>query len=307
MRVYRNLAEYHEKTPLALSLGMFDGVHLGHQTLINQLKKLASQNNEETAILTFWPHPRKVFKPNDDLKLLSTIDEKIDLFEKEGLDKVFVKSFDDDFINLTGEEFIRKILSEKLNVKHIIIGYDHKFGKNQSGDFELLKKLSHELNYEVAQIGAVSLDEVSVSSTKIRKALEEGNIKLANEMLSYNYSISGEVIEGDKIGRKLGFPTANIRVSDIKLLPKSSAYIVKVKVGENDYSGMLNIGLRPTVNGTKMQTEVYILDFNENIYNQNITIEFIDFLRGERKFNGIDELVAQLKNDEEFCRNYFKS
>lgn len=304
MKIYKNLSEYSDKTPLALSLGMYDGVHLGHQQLISDLKMIANQHSEETAILTFWPHPRKVFAPNEDLKLLSTIEEKLQLFEKEGLNKVFLQSFDQDFINLSGEDFIRKILVEKLNAKHIIIGYDHKFGKNQSGDYELLKKLSEELHYEVQQIDAVAFDEINVSSTKIRKALQDGDIKLANQMLSYNYSISGKVIEGDKIGRKLGFPTANILVDEVKLLPKNGAYIVKVLVGDKTYKGMLNIGLRPTINGTKLQTEVYILDFDENIYNQTIKLEFIDFLRDEKKFNGIEELVAQLNLDKVVTEKY---
>jgi len=249
LKVFRNFSDYFSKKPLALSLGMFDGVHLGHKYIMDELKKAGSENNLETAVLTFWPHPRFVFNPNEDLKLLNTLEEKTLLMEKYGIGSLFLKEFDEEFRNLTGEEFVRQILIDRLNVKYLIIGYDHSFGKNKSGNFELLKKLSKELDFEVEQMEAINIHENNISSTKIRKALLEGNIIKANEMLGYHYSLSGTVVHGKKIGRTIGYPTANIETENIKLLPKKGAYIVEVFVKNQSYKGMLSIGTNPTVNG----------------------------------------------------------
>ena len=272
MKIVREFENYTENTPKVLSLGMFDGVHFGHISIINLLKSVAQENNLETAILTFWPHPRKVFNPNDEIKLLNTLNEKLNLLENANLDVVFLKSFDENFRNLTGEEFVRQILVQKLNVKHIIIGHDHVFGKNKSGNFELLQKLSKELDFVVQQLDAVKEGEFNISSTKIRNYLANGNIIGANKMLCYHYSVSGKVIDGKKLGRTIGYPTANIEVDELKLLPKKGAYIVEVYVKNKFYKGMLSIGTNPTVNGDKLTVEVYILDFNEDIYGDEITV-----------------------------------
>lgn len=284
---------------------MFDGGHLGHKYIIDELKKVGYENDLETAILTFWPHPRFVFNPNEDLKLLNTIEEKKVLMEKYGINNLFLKEFDDEFRNLTGEEFVRQILIEKLNVKYLIIGYDHSFGKNKSGNFELLQKLSKELDFEVEQMEAINIHENNISSTKIRNALLAGNIKEANEMLGYSYSVSGTVVHGKKLGRTIGYPTANIETDSIKLLPKKGAYIVEVFVNENQYKGMLSIGTNPTVNGEKLTVEVYILDFNENIYDQNITVKFRDFLHEEIKFESLEKLIERLDEDKRLTENFF--
>lgn len=284
---------------------MFDGGHLGHKYIIDELKKVGYENDLETAILTFWPHPRFVFNPNEDLKLLNTIEEKKVLMEKYGINNLFLKEFDDEFRNLTGEEFVRQILIEKLNVKYLIIGYDHSFGKNKSGNFELLQKLSKELDFEVEQMEAINIHENNISSTKIRNALLAGNIKEANEMLGYSYSVSGTVVHGKKLGRTIGYPTANIETDSIKLLPKKGAYIVEVFVNENQYKGMLSIGTNPTVNGEKLTVEVYILDFNENIYDQNITVKFRDFLHEEIKFESLEKLIERLDEDKRLTEDFF--
>ncbi|WP_332454230.1 bifunctional riboflavin kinase/FAD synthetase [Chryseobacterium aquaticum] len=305
MNIFKNFKDYHSEKPLALSLGMFDGGHLGHKYIIDELKKVGSENDLETAILTFWPHPRFVFNPNEDLKLLNTIEEKKVLMEKYGINNLFLKEFDDEFRNLTGEEFVRQILIEKLNVKYLIIGYDHSFGKNKSGNFELLQKLSKELDFEVEQMEAINIHENNISSTKIRNALLAGNIKEANEMLGYSYSVSGTVVHGKKLGRTIGYPTANIETDSIKLLPKKGAYIVEVFVNENQYKGMLSIGTNPTVNGEKLTVEVYILDFNENIYDQNITVKFRDFLHEEIKFESLEKLIERLDEDKRLTENFF--
>ncbi|KUJ56088.1 bifunctional riboflavin kinase/FAD synthetase [Chryseobacterium aquaticum] len=305
MNIFKNFKDYHSEKPLALSLGMFDGGHLGHKYIIDELKKVGYENDLETAILTFWPHPRFVFNPNEDLKLLNTIEEKKVLMEKYGINNLFLKEFDNEFRNLTGEEFVRQILIEKLNVKYLIIGYDHSFGKNKSGNFELLQKLSKELDFEVEQMEAINIHENNISSTKIRNALLAGNIKEANEMLGYSYSVSGTVVHGKKLGRTIGYPTANIETDSIKLLPKKGAYIVEVFVNDNQYKGMLSIGTNPTVNGEKLTVEVYILDFNEDIYDQNITVKFRDFLHEEIKFEGLEKLVERLDEDKKLTEDFF--
>lgn len=283
---------------------MFDGVHLGHISIIQLLKKIALNKNFETSILTFWPHPRKVFNPNDDLKLLNTLDEKLNLLEKANLDVVFLKSFDEHFRNLTGEEFVKQILIEKLNVKHIIIGHDHVFGKNKSGNFELLQKLSKKLDFEVQQLDVVKEGESNISSTKIRNCLVNGNIVGANKMLGYHYSVSGKVIDGKKLGRTIGYPTANIDVDELKLLPKKGAYIVEVYVKNQFYKGMLSIGTNPTVNGDKLTVEVNILDFNQDIYGEEIMVKFRDFLHEEIKFESLEKLIEKLDEDKKLTEEF---
>ena len=304
MKIIREFENYTENTPKVLSLGMFDGVHFGHISIINLLKSLAQENNLETAILTFWPHPRKVFNPNDEIKLLNTLNEKLNLLENANLDVVFLKSFDENFRNLTGEEFVRQILVQKLNVKHIIIGHDHVFGKNKSGNFELLQKLSKELDFVVQQLDAVKEGEFNISSTKIRNCLANGNIIGANKMLGYHYSVSGKVIDGKKLGRTIGYPTANIEVDELKLLPKKGAYIVEVYVKNKFYKGMLSIGTNPTVNGEKLTVEVYILDFNKDIYGEEITVKFRDFLHEEIKFESLEKLIERLDEDKRLTKEF---
>jgi len=283
---------------------MFDGVHLGHKSIIDELTKIGTENNLETAILTFWPHPRFVFNPHEDLKLLNTLEEKKQLVERYGIDNLFLKEFDEEFRNLTGEEFVRQILVDQLNVKYLIIGYDHSFGKNKSGNFELLQKLSKELDFEVEQMEAINIHENNISSTKVRNALLAGNVKEANEMLGYSYSVSGTVVHGKKIGRTIGYPTANIDTESIKLLPKKGAYIVEVFVKGNQYKGMLSIGTNPTVNGEKLTVEVYILYFDDDIYDEKITVSFRDFLHDEIKFEGLDKLIERLDEDKKITEKF---
>lgn len=304
LKVFRNFSDYTSQKPLALSLGMFDGVHLGHKSIIDELIKIGSEKNLETSVLTFWPHPRFVFNPNENLKLLNTLDEKKSLMEKYGIDTLFLKEFDEEFRNLTGEEFVRQILVDKLNIKYLIIGYDHSFGKNKSGNFELLQRLSKELDFEVEQMEAINIHENNISSTKVRNALLAGNIEEANEMLGYSYSVSGTVVHGKKIGRTIGYPTANIETDSIKLLPKKGAYIVEVLVKDKLYKGMLSIGTNPTVNGEKLTVEVYILDFQGDIYDEKITVAFRDFLHDEIKFEGLERLIERLDEDKRLTQEF---
>jgi len=304
LKIFQNFRGFSSGKPLALSLGMFDGVHLGHQTIISELNRIAAEKDFESAVLTFWPHPRLVFNPNEDLKLLNTLEEKTTLLGNFGIENLFLKSFDEEFRNLTGEEFVKQILVEKLNIKHLIVGHDHVFGKNRSGDFQLLEKLAPELGFEVEQMEAVNIYNNNISSTKVRNALLEGNIKDANLMLGYNYSLTGTVVHGKKIGRTIGYPTANIEVDSLKLLPKKGAYTVEVLFEGKVYRGMLSIGTNPTVNGEKLTTEVYILDFNEDIYGKEITVKFRDFLHEEIKFEGLEKLIERLDEDKRLTEEF---
>ncbi len=306
LKIIRDLTDYHSSTPLALSLGMFDGVHLGHLSIIRALNAIAEKDHMESAILSFWPHPRKFLNPDDDVKMLNTLEEKLELLEKSGIQNIFLKTFDEEFRNLTGTEFCEQVLVDKLNVKHIIIGYDHTFGKNKSGNFQLLQSLSDELDFKVNQLDAVQKNNLNVSSTKIRIALSEGRIKDANEMLGYNYPLTGKVIHGKKLGRTIGYPTANIEVPTNKLLPKSGAYIVQVYVDNQSYRGMLSIGTNPTIDdkNQSLHTEVYILDFDRDIYGKEITIRFRDFLHDEIKFEGLEKLIEKLDEDKRLTEEF---
>lgn len=304
MLITNNLSDYFSATPLALSIGMFDGVHQGHQSIIGKLNNMALEKKLESAVFTFWPHPRKVFNPNDELHLLNTISEKTYLLQKNGVQHLFLKEFDEPFRNLSGEAFVREILVQKLNVKYLIVGHDHTFGKNKSGDFDLLQQLAPELGFEVEQVQPVFFQDKPISSTQIRKALLAGNVKDAASMLGYLYSVSGTVVHGKKIGRTIGYPTANIAVDSLKLLPKKGAYIVDVFVKNQHYKGMLSIGTNPTVNGHSLTTEVYILDFNEDIYGEEISVNFREFLHDEIKFESLQKLIERLDEDRQLTANY---
>ncbi|MDQ8748708.1 bifunctional riboflavin kinase/FAD synthetase [Elizabethkingia miricola] len=306
MKIVKNIAEYSDAMGLTMSLGMFDGVHKGHQEIIKKLKKHSETHQLESALLTFWPHPRKVLQPEVEIKLLNTLEEKLQLLERFGIQKTFLQEFNDDFRNLSGEDFVKHILLDKLHMKHIVIGYDHHFGKNKSGNFELLEKMASENNFVVEETKAVLVNGLAVSSTKIRNALSEGDIITANKFLGYHYPVSGTVVTGKKIGRTIGYPTANIDVDPIKLLPKNGAYIVDVELNGQMYKGMLSIGTNPTVNGTKKTTEVYILDFDQDIYGENITVYFRDYLHDEIKFESLEKLIERLDEDKQLTIDFFK-
>ncbi|MHA3044065.1 bifunctional riboflavin kinase/FAD synthetase [Riemerella anatipestifer] len=304
MKVISSISDYKNTSPTALSIGMFDGVHLGHQSIIKNLKKISDEKKLSSGLLTFWPHPRTIFNPNENLKLLNTLTEKTSLIENLGVDFLFLQNFDEDFRNLSADDFVKKILVDKLNVKHLIIGYDHRFGKDKKGDFNLLQKMATEFDFEVQQLDAIQLENQNISSTKIRNAIASGDFKSANDMLGYHYPLSGKVIHGKKIGRTIGYPTANISIDNIKLLPKKGAYIVEVWIDNLFYKGMLSVGTNPTVSGTELSIEVYILDFNKDIYNQDITIKFRDFLHEEIKFDGLEALIKKLDEDKALTESF---
>ncbi|MDO4763048.1 MAG: bifunctional riboflavin kinase/FAD synthetase [Flavobacteriaceae bacterium] len=304
MEIIRDLSRYKSSQFMVISLGMFDGVHCGHNAIINALNKVSEEKNYASGIFSFWPHPRKILNPEFQLQLLTNLEEKKNILAKKNIDFLFLQKFNDDFKNLEAEEFVKKILVDKLKMKYILVGHDHRFGKNQKGDFALLKKMGKELDFEVQQLEAINLGQENISSTKIRKALLEGNILKANKMLGYHYSISGRVIDGNKIGRTIGYPTANISVEEGKLLPKKGAYIVEVWLKNKLYKGMLSIGTNPTVGGEKLSVEVYILDFNEDIYGEPLTLKFRDFLHEEIKFESLEKLIERLDEDKKLTEKF---
>lgn len=292
--------------PMVISLGMYDGVHRGHEKIIHTLKRIAEEKNYSSGIFSFWPHPRRVINPEYELKLLTDIEEKIEILEKKGLDFLFLQKFDENFKNLDAEDFVEQILVNKINVKHVIIGKNHCFGKDRRGDFSLLEKLGKRWGFVVEELDLILLEGQNISSTKIREALQSGDVNKANDMLGYYYSISGEVVHGKKIGRTIGFPTANIFVDDMKLLPKKGAYIVEVWLKNQQYKGMLSIGTNPTVGGNKLSVEVNILNFKGDIYGERLTLKFRYFLHEEIKFENLEKLIERLKQDKKITEDFFK-
>ena len=300
MKVYRDIKTFENKQNAVVTTGTFDGVHFGHQKILSRLKEVAKQLKAETVIITFFPHPRLVLFPEDnDLKLINTLDEKIELLSSQGIDHLIIIPFTKEFSRLSSLEFIQEILVNSIGTKKLVIGYDHHFGKNREGSFEHLKLYSKEYGFEVEEIPEQDINDVAVSSTKIRNAILEGNIAKANQYLGYPFAINGKVVRGDQIGRTIGFPTANIQVDEhYKLIPMDGIYAVRVLLGEKKYNGMLYIGNRPTVDGKKKVIEVNLFDFSEDIYDQAITVNFVAFIRGDKHFNGLEELKVALANDE---------
>lgn len=301
MNVYRHIDEFSSKRNVVLTTGIFDGVHLGHKKIIDQVVQMAQKINGESVLLTFFPHPRMVLYPeSNDLKLLNTIDERLDLLRQTGIDHLIIHPFSMEFSRITSLDFVRDILVNKLNTKKLVIGYDHHFGKNREGSFEHLKEYGPLYGFEVEEIPAQEIQQINISSTKIRKSLLIGEIQAANQFLGYHYFINGTVVEGSKVGRQIGFPTANIEVDeDYKLIPANGVYAVKIKIEDNNYSGMLNIGTRPTIKEGDVTIEVNIFNFNQEIYNKPIRIEFFEKIRNEVKFNELTELQQQLNHDKQ--------
>jgi riboflavin kinase/FMN adenylyltransferase len=290
--------EFEKLDYAVVTSGTFDGVHFGHQRILGRLHEIAEKNGGETVVLTYWPHPRLVLFPEEELFLLTTIEEKAELLSKFHIDHLVVIPFTRQFAQTRSEAFIKDILVDKIGLKKLVIGYDHRFGKNRSGQFDVLKKDAPVYGFEVEEIPKQMIENNAVSSTKIRRALLEGRIEIADEYLGRPYSIHGKVVEGDKIGRTIGFPTANIEVLfKHKLIPAEGVFAVRVKVLGKAYRGMLNIGYRPTFNGTKKRMEVHIFDFDKEIYDEEITVGFYRKIRSEMKFQNAEELKAQLADD----------
>jgi riboflavin kinase/FMN adenylyltransferase len=298
MKKVVSLLNYVQKKPTIVTIGTFDGVHIGHQKIIKRLVSVGKKKHLKSVVLTFFPHPRMVLHNKSDIKLLNTIEERGTVLQTLGLDQMVVKTFTKEFSNLTAEAFVKSVLVDTLNAKYIIIGYDHQFGKDRSANISDLKVFGKKYDFEVEEISAQDVKDVSVSSTKIRTALINGDITTANTYLGYPYFLTGTVVKGKGLGKALGFPTANINVKeDYKLIPQNGVYVVRAKVLDKTLFGMMNIGTNPTVDGETQSIEAHFFDFNEDVYNQVVKIEFLERLRDEQKFESLEFLQEQLKKD----------
>lgn len=297
MKVFQSISQFKSNKKTTVTIGTFDGVHLGHQSL---LKKLKINNSCESVLITFFPHPRMVLQVESEIKLLNTIEEKTILLESNNIENLIIHPFDKAFSRLTAEEFVENILVKQLNIDTLIIGHDHRFGRNRSATVDDLIDFGKKYNFNVEQISAKEINEIAISSTKIRSALDNGNIKLANSYLGYNYSITGKVVKGLQNGRSIGFPTANILIEEnYKLIPKNGVYAVKTTLKNKTVFGMLNIGTNPTVNLNKQSIEVHFFDFNDDIYDEKISLSLLNYFREEQKFNSLEALKEQLLLDKE--------
>lgn len=308
MKLY-NSQNIYSKNPSVITIGTFDGVHIGHQKIIERLVKVGQHKKLESVVLTFFPHPRMVLQKEANIKLLNTIDERKELLSNLNLEALIVKTFNKEFANLSARDYVKHILIDELNAKHIIIGYDHHFGKNRSANIDDLKTFGREFGFEVEEISAQDIKDVAVSSTKIRNAISEGDIKTANSYLGAPYFITGTVIKGKGLGKQIQFPTANIHINeDYKLIPKNGVYVVSAVIDNSTVYGMMNIGTNPTVNGTKQSIEVHFFNIDKDLYNNTLKVNILNRLRNEHKFESVSLLQDQLKLDQQhalkFISNY---
>lgn len=299
MKIYENIASFPLVNNPVVTIGTFDGVHIGHKAIFDKMKEEAAKIGGETVVITFYPHPRIVLGLNNSqLHFINRQNKKIELLEKAGIDHLIIIKFTREFSLKTSDEFIDGLVIQTIKPAIVVIGYDHHFGKNREGNFELLQKYSNKYGFKLLQVEAQSIDEVTVSSSKIRKLLEAGNVKEANALLGYVYSISGKVVRGKSIGKDIGFPTANIETGDeYKLIAAVGVYACLIEYKGKMYKGMSNIGFRPTIDHGDLTIEVNIFDFDQQIYNEEITIYFVERLRNEKKFESLDALVEQLHKD----------
>ena len=309
MKIFRSAKAFisDDKTSI-VTIGTFDGVHIGHKEIIKNLIENAHQKNDKSVILTFFPHPRMVIQKGSKIKLLTTLDEKVALLEKSGLDYLIVQPFNKEFSRLTALEFVRDILVEQLKIKKLVIGYDHHFGRNREGNFEQLKEYGAVYGFTVEEIPVQDIENVAVSSTKIRRALSEGKIEKANSYLGYEFMLTGKIIHGRGLGKKWNYPTINVNIEEpYKLIPKPGVYIVKTIINDNKVFGIMNIGNRPTVNGKHQTIEVHLLDFDGDLYGETIQVHLAYRLRDEQKFDSVEALFVQIKEDEQKARALIQS
>lgn len=307
MKIFNSIDSFHSNKKTIVTIGTFDGVHVGHQKIIERLVENAKNRNAESAILTFFPHPRMILQDQTEIRLLNTIDERTSLLAKKGLDNLIIHPFNKAFSRLTAEEFVKDILLDQLNIEKIVIGYDHRFGRNRTANIDNLIEFGEKYNFEVEQISAQEIQEASVSSTKIRAALQDGNIALANQFLGYSYFLTGVVQKGKQLGRTIGFPTANLKIEEnYKLIPKEGVYIIKSDLDGKKVYGMMNIGTNPTFDERLLSVEIHFLDFDADIYNQKIQISLLKYLRSEQKFGSVDLLKTQLEIDKNQTLQYIE-
>ncbi len=307
MVTVQGISKYDKRFPIAITIGTFDGVHIGHAKILNRLIHNAKENGLKSTLLTFFPHPRMVLQKDSDIQLLNTLDEKIKILKAMGLDCLIIHPFTQEFSRLSATEFVRDILVNRLNTKKIIIGYDHRFGRNRNADITDLRAFGGALDFEVEEISAQEIDEVSVSSTKIRGALDEGDIKTANSYLGYHYMLTGVVTKGKGLGKQLTFPTANLFVEEsYKLIPKNGVYVVKTELDATEVFGMMNIGFNPTVSGTEKTIEIHFFDLDKDLYGQKLQIDILERLRDEHKFDSLESLKKQLTSDKKNALSLIK-
>ncbi len=291
-----------------VTIGTFDGVHIGHSTILKRLVETGKKDELDSVLLTFFPHPRMVLQKDSDLKLINTISEKKQLLEDIGLDHLVIHPFTMEFSRLTALEYVRDVLVNKLHAKKIIIGYDHRFGRNRTANIVDLRDFGTTYGFTVEEITAQELNDVAISSTKVRKALEAGDITAANLYLGYNFMITGTVTRGKGIGKNLGYPTANLKPSEsYKLIPKKGVYLVKCNINGEHYFGLTNIGTNPTVGGTRKTIETYFMNLSKDLYDTELRIEFITHIRDEENFESVQDLITAIKNDEQFAINFLKT
>lgn len=309
MKVYYQLSEFHQLSCAVVTSGTFDGVHGGHQALLHRVREKAQSCGGESVVLTFWPHPRLVVSPSDQpLQLLSTIEEKIELFAEAGIDHLLILPFHREFSEMTAESYVQKILVDGIGTCHLVIGYDHRFGKNRSGDLLFLQRHQAHFGFQVEEISRQEIDHLTISSTKIRHALQSGDMEMAQELLGRPYSFEGVVVKGRQLGRTIGFPTANVMVNEpYKLIPPHGVYAVQAYVRGTWYTGMMNIGTRPTVDGVGRTHEVHIFQFNQDIYGEHMKVRLYQWVRPERKFGSVTDLQAQIHLDQTQILHYFTS
>ena len=307
MKIFESIKSFNAVKPTIVTIGTFDGVHLGHKKILAQITKSAYDLNCESLVLTFFPHPRMVLQEDTEMKQLNTLNEKIELLDNLGIENLVVHPFDKEFSRLTAEEFVKEVLVDVFKIKKIIIGHDHRFGRNRTANIDDLISFGETYGFEVEQISAEEINEVSISSTKIRNALLEGNIELATTYLGYNYSLSGIISKGKQLGRTIGYPTANIKIEEeYKLIPLNGVYIAQSILNGKTVFGMMNIGTRPTVDGTTQTIEINFFDFKQDLYGQEITVSLLHRMRAEQKFDSLDTLKSQLSKDKINAQSYIR-
>ena len=307
LKIFHSINDFRSTKKTIITLGTFDGVHIGHKKILEKVLQNTNGEQYESLVLTFFPHPRMVLQGDSDIKLLNTINEKIDLLQGIGIENLVIHPFDEAFSRLTAEEFVKTILVDRLNIQKIIIGYDHRFGRNRTANIDDLINYGELYGFEVEQMSVQEINEISVSSTKIRQALSEGDMTLANDYLGYDYFITGTVVEGKQLGRTINFPTANIKIQEnYKLIPQNGVYIVKSGIENKIVYGMMNIGFNPTVNGQNRSIEVHYFDFNAELYDKEIQVSILHRIRSEQKFPSFDLLKEQLEKDKQTAITYLK-
>jgi riboflavin kinase / FMN adenylyltransferase len=308
LKIFNSINEFRCSKKTILTLGTFDGVHIGHRKILEKLTQNTENENEESLVLTFFPHPRMVLQGQSDVKLLNTIDEKINLLENIGIQNLVIHPFDEKFSQLSAEEFVKTVLIDRFRIQKIIIGHDHRFGRNRNANIDDLIAFGKQYGFEVEQISVQEIKEVSISSTKIRKALTDGNMTLANEYLGYAYFLTGTVSKGKQLGRTIGFPTANLIIKENeKLIPKNGVYVVKSIINQKTVFGMMNIGFNPTLGGENLSVEVHFLDFDADLYTLEIRVSVLEYLRPEQKFESVALLKEQLSKDKASALTYIES